>query len=101
MEPGHGGAVRVGKKGSGPAETASDIQDLRLGVESQLIKEILRCPPAPNVKLIDRCKVIDRHRIHGLALQGKTRTYGLHKIAMRVVLRYVAQFGHLAAPCKR
>lgn len=55
-------------------------------------------PSGPNVKLVDGRKVIDRHRIHGLALQDKTRTYGLRKIAMRVVLRYVAQFWHLAAP---
>jgi hypothetical protein len=61
-----------------------------LGTEAQLIKEILGCPAAADVELIDGRKVIDRYRIGGLALRGQTRSDRLSKIAVRVVLRYIA-----------
>src|SRR5215470_11562108 len=63
----HLAAIAVRDEAGRATEPASDIQDLRLIIEGQLIEEIRGRLATADVKLVDRRKVVDPDRVRTLA----------------------------------
>jgi hypothetical protein len=88
--------VSVRDKACSAAETASNVENMHLSREPELIEKFLRRLTPANMKLVDRSKIIDRYGICGLAKRDDASAYRLDKTAVRVVPRYIGLHWHRA-----
>ena len=90
--------VSAGDKACSAAEAASNVENMHLSREPDLIEKFLGRPTPANMKLVDWSKIIDRYCICRLAKRDDASTYRLNKTAVRVVPRYIGLHWHRAPP---
>jgi hypothetical protein len=90
--------VSAGNEACSAAEAASNVKDMHLSREAELIDKFLGRPTPANMKLVDWSQIIDRYCIWRLAKRDDASTYSLSKTAVRVVPRYIGLHWHCAPP---
>jgi hypothetical protein len=90
--------VSAGDKACSAAKAASNIENMHLSREPELIEKFLGRPTPADVKLVDWSKIIDRYGICRLAKRDDAGAYRLNKSAVRVVPRHIGLHWHCAPP---
>ncbi len=86
--------VPAGNEPRGPAKATSDIKNMQIGRDTELIDEMFGCLAAAGMKLVYGPEIIDGHRIDRLAERLDPAADRGNQIAMRVVRGDVLLSGH-------
>jgi hypothetical protein len=78
-------SVSARDKAGSAAEPASNVENMHLIREPELIEKLLGRSTPADMKLVDWSKIIDRYSVCCLAKCDNAGAYRLNKIAVRVV----------------
>ena len=87
--------VSARDKACGTAEAASNVENMLLSREAELVQKFLGRSPPADMKLVDWSKIIYRYSVWRLAERDDASAYRLDKTAVRVVLRDIGLHWHL------
>lgn len=87
-------SVSAGNKAGSAAEAASNVENMHLSREPELIEKFLGRSPPANMKLVDRSKIVNRYSICRLAKRDDASAYRIDEAAVRVVLRDIGLHWH-------